>query len=74
MAVSRRAGGVGGIGAVALADLLGHWPTADGPLYRLLAERFGEPAGAADQDAAVGLRYPRACGCRPNATWPPPCP
>src|SRR5262249_26114798 len=40
MAASRRARGVSGIGAVALADLLGHWPTADGPLYRLLATRI----------------------------------
>ena len=32
--------GSGGIGAIALADLLGHWPAADGPLYRLLATRI----------------------------------
>jgi hypothetical protein len=31
-----------GIGALPLTDLLGHWPTADGPLYRLLAN--GSPA------------------------------
>ena len=32
--------GSGGISAIALADLLGRWPAADGPLYRLLATRI----------------------------------
>jgi DNA-binding transcriptional MocR family regulator len=56
MAASRRAGGVGGIGAVALADLLGHWPTADGPLYRLLAARIARLADTGELSA--GLRLP----------------
>src|SRR5690349_24398077 len=56
MAASRRAGGVGGIGAVALADLLGHWPTADGPLYRLLATRIARLADTGELSA--GLRLP----------------
>src|SRR6478609_7274887 len=54
MAASRRAGG--GIGAVALADLLGHWPTADGPLYRLLATRIARLADTGELSA--GLRLP----------------
>src|SRR6266568_5612638 len=54
MAASRRAGGV--IGAVALADLLGHWPTADGPLYRLLATRIARLADTGELPA--GLRLP----------------
>jgi DNA-binding transcriptional MocR family regulator len=53
MAVSRRAGSVG---AVALADLLGHWPTADGPLYRLLATRIARLADTGELSA--GLRLP----------------
>ena len=32
------------IGPQALADLLGRWPAADGPLYRLLATRIGRLA------------------------------
>src|SRR6185312_13498685 len=56
MAASRRAGGVGGIGAAALADLLGHWPTADGPLYRLLATRIARLADTGELSA--GLRLP----------------
>jgi DNA-binding transcriptional MocR family regulator len=56
MAASRRAGGVSGIGAVALADLLGHWPTADGPLYRLLATRIARLADTGELSA--GLRLP----------------
>jgi DNA-binding transcriptional MocR family regulator len=56
MAASRRAGGVAGIGAVALADLLGHWPTADGPLYRLLATRIARLADTGELSA--GLRLP----------------
>jgi hypothetical protein len=50
-----------GIGAVALADLLGHWPAADGPLYRLLATRIARLAAA---------NCPPGSGCRPNVTWP----
>ena len=45
-----------GIGAVALADLLGHWPTADGPLYRLLATRIARLADTGELPA--GLRLP----------------
>ncbi len=44
------------IRAVALADLLGHWPTADGPLFRLLATRISR---LADTGAlSPGLRLP----------------
>jgi DNA-binding transcriptional MocR family regulator len=53
---SSRAGGIGGIGAVALADLLGHWPAADGPLYRLLASRIARLADTGELPA--GLRLP----------------
>ena len=53
---SRRPGGPGGIGAVALADLLGRWPTADGPLYRLLATRIARLADTGELPA--GLRLP----------------
>ena len=56
MAASRRAGNVGGIGAVAMADLLGHWPAADGPLYRLLAARIARLADTGELSA--GLRLP----------------
>src|SRR5712675_778067 len=56
MPASRRAGGVRGIGAVALADLLGHWPAADGPLYRLLAARIARLADTGELSA--GLRLP----------------
>jgi len=45
-----------GIGAVALADLLGHWPAADGPLYRLLATRIARLADTGELPA--GLRLP----------------
>ena len=48
--------GSGGIGAVALADLLGRWPTADGPLYRLLATRIARLADTGELPA--GLRLP----------------
>jgi DNA-binding transcriptional MocR family regulator len=37
-------GEVARIGGPALADLLGRWSTADGPLYRLLAARIGRLA------------------------------
>jgi hypothetical protein len=63
MAGSGRAGGIGGL---ALADLLGRWPTADGPLYRLLATRIARLADTGELPA--GMRLP------PNATWPLPCP
>ena len=49
-----------------MADLLGRWPTADGPLYRLLAARIARLADTGE--------LPRACACPPNATWPPSCP
>jgi DNA-binding transcriptional MocR family regulator len=44
------------IGAAALADLLGHWPAADGPLYRLLATRIARLADTGELPA--GLRLP----------------
>jgi DNA-binding transcriptional MocR family regulator len=44
------------IGPAALADLLGHWPAGDGPLYRLLAARIGRLADTAQ--LPVGLRLP----------------
>jgi len=45
-----------GIGALALTDLLGRWPTADGPLYRLLATRIARLADTGELPA--GLRLP----------------
>ncbi len=48
--------GPGGIGAIALADLLGRWPAADGPLYRLLASRIARLADTGELPA--GLRLP----------------
>jgi fatty-acyl-CoA synthase len=44
------------IRAVALADLLGHWPAADGPLYRLLASRIARLADTGE--LSPGLRLP----------------
>lgn len=44
------------IRAVALADLLGHWAGADGPLYRLLATRIARLADTGE--LAPGLRLP----------------
>jgi DNA-binding transcriptional MocR family regulator len=44
------------IGGPALADLLGHWSSADGPLYRLLAARIGRLADTGELPA--GLRLP----------------
>jgi DNA-binding transcriptional MocR family regulator len=44
------------IGALALTDLLGRWPTADGPLYRLLATRIARLADTGELPA--GLRLP----------------
>ncbi len=48
--------GSGSIGAIALADLLGRWPAADGPLYRLLATRIARLADTGELPA--GLRLP----------------
>ena len=45
-----------GIGALALTDLLGRWPAADGPLYRLLATRIARLADTGELPA--GLRLP----------------
>jgi DNA-binding transcriptional MocR family regulator len=45
-----------GIGALALTDLLGHWPAADGPLYCLLATRIARLADTGELPA--GLRLP----------------
>jgi Bacterial regulatory proteins, gntR family len=44
------------IGAAALADLLGRWPAAEGPLYRLLAARISRLTDAGELPA--GLRLP----------------
>jgi DNA-binding transcriptional MocR family regulator len=44
------------IGPQALADLLGHWPAADGPLYRLLATRIGRLADTGQ--LPPGIRLP----------------
>ena len=46
----------GAISALALADLLGRWPAADGPLYRLLAARIARLADTGELPA--GLRLP----------------
>jgi DNA-binding transcriptional MocR family regulator len=51
-----RAGQGGAIGALALADLLGRWPAAGGPLYRLLAARIARLADTGELPA--GLRLP----------------
>ncbi|HWG01590.1 MAG TPA: PLP-dependent aminotransferase family protein [Trebonia sp.] len=48
--------GVARIGGSALADLLGRWSAADGPLYRLLASRIARLADTAALPA--GLRLP----------------
>ncbi len=56
MGGSGRAGDIGGIGGIALADLLGRWPAADGPLYRLLAARIARLADTGELPA--GLRLP----------------
>jgi len=50
------AGQAAAIDAVALADLLGRWPAADGPLYRLLAGRIARLADTGELPA--GLRLP----------------
>ncbi len=44
------------ISAAALADLLGRWPAAEGPLYRLLAARITRLTDAGELPA--GLRLP----------------
>jgi len=44
----------------ALADLLGRWPSADGPLYRLLAARLGRLADTGELPAGVRLPPERA--------------
>ena len=44
------------MGAIAMADLLGRWPTADGPLYRLLAARIARLADTGE--LPPGLRLP----------------
>ncbi len=44
------------IGPQALADLLGRWPAADGPLYRLLATRIGRLADTGE--LPPGIRLP----------------
>jgi DNA-binding transcriptional MocR family regulator len=44
------------IRAAALADLLGHWPAAEGPLYRLLATRIARLADTGE--LSPGLRLP----------------
>src|SRR5882672_2781808 len=46
----------GAISALALADLLGRWPAAGGPLYRLLAARIARLADTGELPA--GLRLP----------------
>jgi DNA-binding transcriptional MocR family regulator len=55
-----RSGGINartsGINAIALADLLGRWAAADGPLYRLLATRIARLADTGELPA--GLRLP----------------
>ncbi|HEU5390972.1 MAG TPA: PLP-dependent aminotransferase family protein [Streptosporangiaceae bacterium] len=50
------AGQAGAIDAHALADLLGRWAAADGPLYRLLATRIARLADTGELPA--GLRLP----------------
>lgn len=43
-----------------LADILGRWPAADGPLYRLLAARIGRLADTGELPAGVRLPPERA--------------
>ncbi len=40
---------------VALADLLGHWPASEGPLYRLLAARISRLADTGELPPGLGL-------------------
>jgi DNA-binding transcriptional MocR family regulator len=49
-------GDVARIGGAGLADLLGRWSAADGPLYRLLAARIGRLADTGE--LPHGLRLP----------------
>jgi DNA-binding transcriptional MocR family regulator len=44
----------------ALADLLGRWPAADGPLYRLLATRIGRLADTGELPPGIRLPPERA--------------
>ena len=48
-------GDVARISGPALADLLGRWSTADGPLYRLLAGRVGRLADMGSLPAGTRL-------------------
>ena len=48
------------IGPQALADLLGRWPAADGPLYRLLAARIGRLADTGELPPGIRLPPERA--------------
>jgi DNA-binding transcriptional MocR family regulator len=48
------------IGPQALADLLGLWPAADGPLYRLLAARIGRLADTGQLPPGIRLPPERA--------------
>jgi DNA-binding transcriptional MocR family regulator len=48
------------IGPQALADLLGRWPVADGPLYRLLAARIGRLADTGELPCGIRLPPERA--------------
>jgi DNA-binding transcriptional MocR family regulator len=48
------------IGPQALADLLGQWPVADGPLYRLLATRIGRLADTGELPPGIRLPPERA--------------
>jgi DNA-binding transcriptional MocR family regulator len=48
------------IGPQALADLLGRWPAADGPLYRLLATRIGRLADTGELPPGIRLPPERA--------------
>jgi DNA-binding FadR family transcriptional regulator len=50
------------IGPQALADLLGRWPAADGPLYRLLATRIGRLADAGELPPGIRLPPERPLG------------
>ena len=48
------------IGPQSLADLLGRWPAADGPLYRLLATRIGRLADTGELPPGIRLPPERA--------------
>lgn len=48
------------ISPLALADLLGGWPVADGPLYRLLATRIGRLADTGELPPGIRLPPERA--------------